>query len=68
MYCLDITEKTNNVTNAFMFFNLTTGFQFSELGNRLSELETQISDQRSQSSNRVKTYLTATYRQDVKFS
>ena len=51
-----------------MFFNLTTGFQFSELGNRLSELETQISDQRSQSSNRVKTFLTATYRQDINLS
>ena len=51
---LDITEKTNNVTNAFMFFNLTTGFQFSELGNRLTELETQISNQKSESSNRVR--------------
>jgi len=39
---LDLTEKTNNVTMAYTFFNLTSGFQFNELRTKLEKLENEL--------------------------
>ena len=37
-----MTERTNNVTNAYTFFNLTSGFEFSELKGRMKKVERQL--------------------------